>query len=108
MESASIAAPLAATHAAPHAVSGYIRRHVFGRCGQAVTRLAEAGLVEWPAQAGSEAEVNEWWLVSDPLATRLREAGVPVLRFGELNMWGRSAAGTELREDLQLASAMRP
>ena len=104
MESESTPPPSAATH--PASAVRYIRRHVFGRCGHAVSQLAEAGLVEWPAQAGSEVEVGEWWLVSDELATRLRETGVPVLRFAELNMWGRSAAGTELRDDLQLADAM--
>lgn len=87
-------------------VARYIRRNVLCRCGQAVTCLAEAGLIQWPVQFESEFEVNEWWLVSDELAERLRSAGVPVLRFGELNMWGRSAAGTPLRDDAQLASAI--
>lgn len=93
---------------AAHAPSAarYVKDHVLGRCGQAVTRLAEAGLIEWPMQAGSEVEVREWWLVSDELAARLRDAGLPVLRFGELNLWGRAASGVPLRDDLDLAAAM--
>lgn len=83
-----------------------LRQHVFGRCGQVVSRLAEAGLIRWPVQAASEEEVCEWWLVSDALAPRLREAGMPVLHFGELNMWGRSAAGTDLHDDMPLAAAL--
>ena len=84
----------------------YLRRNVLGHCGQAVTRLAEAGLVQWPVQPESEFEVHEWWLVSDELAVRLRDAGAPVLRFGELNRWGRSAAGIPLRDDAQLAGVI--
>ena len=66
-----------------------------------------AGLVEWPVLQDSEREVHEWWLVSDELAGRLQRAGQPVLHFGELNMWGRGTAGGELREDLDLAGALR-
>jgi hypothetical protein len=88
-------------------VARYLQQHVLGRCGRAVTQLAAAGLIEWPALQDGEREVHEWWLVSDELAGRLERAGQPVLRFGELNMWGRGTAGGELREDLDLAGALR-
>jgi hypothetical protein len=83
-----------------------VQRHVFTRCGQAVTRLAEAGLVPWPVVPDSEREVGEWWLVSDDLAGRLRGAGHPVLRFGELNLWGRASGGAP-QDDPELKALLR-
>lgn len=98
-----------AGHARVHVptLSRYIQQHVLGRCGQAVTRLVESGLVEWPAFSGDDTDICEWWLVSDELADRLREAHLPVLRFGELNMWGRTSVGTDMSEDLELVGAVR-
>jgi hypothetical protein len=83
-----------------------LREHVFFRCGQAVSRLYEAGLVERPEVADSETEIREWWLVSPDLAERLQAAGQPVLRFHELHMWGRSSTQSSLRDDLELQRAL--
>ena len=83
-----------------------IEEHVFCRGGQAVTRLADAGLFERPMPASSEVEIYEWWLVSDPLATRLAAAGACIARFGELCFWGRSESGGALGEDAHLTSAL--
>jgi len=87
----------------------FIAENVFGRCGQAVTRLSEAGLLPRPEMPDSEAEVREWWLVSPLAARALRAAGEPVLQFGELYMWGRTQArGRPLEDDPALAAAARP
>jgi hypothetical protein len=89
------------------AVQKYIAENVFARCGQAVTRLAESGLVARPEMPDSEAEVHEWWLVSPQAARALREAGEPVLQFCELFMWGRTHAPGPLEDDAALAQAAR-
>jgi len=83
-----------------------IKDNVLCRCGQAVTRLAESGLIQWPVLANSEQEVNEWWLVTDALAAGLRAAQQPVIRFGELNMWGRSSTSPDLSGDPVLVGAI--
>lgn len=83
-----------------------IERHLFHRCGRAVSRLVEAGLVPRPEMPTSEAEVHEWWLVSAQLAAALRERGAPVLEFCELSMWGRAETGTPLEKDTDLAAAL--
>jgi len=83
-----------------------IEKHVFHRCGRAVSRLAEAGLVPRPEMPTSEAEVHEWWLVSAQLAAALRERGAPVLEFCELSMWGRAETGSPLEKDADLAAAL--
>jgi hypothetical protein len=88
------------------AVHKYIRENVFGRCGQAVSRLAAAELVARPEMPTSESEVHEWWLVSADLAAKLRAERCPVLQFCELNMWGRSATGTALEDDEELLAAI--
>ena len=88
------------------ALHRYIRENVFGRCGQAVSRLAAAELVARPELPTSEAEVHEWWLVSPDLAAKLRAAREPVLQFCELNMWGREATGTALEDDEALQAAV--
>ena len=90
------------------AVRQYIRENVFGRCGQAVSRLAESGLIPRPEMATSEHEVHEWWLVSADLAAKLRAERCPVLQFCELNMWGREATGTPLEDDEDLLAAIEP
>ena len=82
----------------------YIQQNVLAPCGDAVSRLVRAGLVEYPGDGGM---LNEWWLVSDDLARRLTHAGMTVLHLGELNMWGRSTRASGLREDLELAGALR-
>lgn len=84
----------------------YLGRHVFGRCGQAVSRLAEAGLVPRPELPSSEDQIHEWWLVSAELADRLHAAGLPVLQFGELRMWGRYSRGGALEDDEELIAAV--
>jgi hypothetical protein len=84
----------------------YIRENVFGRCGQAVSRLAAAQLVPRPEMPTSESEVHEWWLVSADLAAKLRAERSPVLQFCELSMWGRSATGTALEDDEELLAAI--
>jgi hypothetical protein len=86
----------------------YLSRHVFGRCGQAVSRLAEAGLVPRPELASSEDQIHEWWLVSAELAERLHAAGLPVLQFAELHMWGRFSSGGALEDDAELIAAVHP
>jgi hypothetical protein len=87
----------------------FIAENVFSRCGQAVTRLSEAGLLPRPEMPDSDAEVREWWLVSPLAARALRAAGEPVLQFGELYMWGRTQArGHPLEDDPALAAAARP
>lgn len=91
----------------PTALQRYIAGNVFGRCGQAVSRLAESGLVPRPEMPDSETEVREWWLVSPQLARALHAAGQPVLQFCELHMWGRAQVGP-LDEDSDLAAAARP
>jgi hypothetical protein len=84
----------------------YIRENVFGRCGQAVSRLAASGLIPRPDMPTSESEVHEWWLVSPELAARLRAERSPVLQFCELHMWGRAATGTALEDDEELLAAI--
>jgi len=81
-------------------------KHVFHRCGRAVSRLVESGLVPRPEMPTSEAEVHEWWLVSAQLAAALRERGAPVLEFCELSMWGRAETGSPLEKDADLAAAL--
>lgn len=91
------------------AVQRYIAENVFSRCGQAVTRLCEAGLLERPQLADSETEVREWWLVSPPAARALAAAGEPVLQFCELHLWGRTQArSTALEDDPALHAAAQP
>jgi hypothetical protein len=84
----------------------YVRENVFGRCGQAVSRLAASELIPRPEMPTSESEVHEWWLVSPDLAARLRAARNPVLQFSELHMWGREATGTALEDDEELLAAI--
>jgi len=55
---------------------------------------------------GSEQEVREWWLVAPELGERLSAAGLPVLQFGELRMWGRFHSGGELADDPDLRGAI--
>lgn len=50
----------------------------------------------------------EWWIVSAELALKLRAAGSPVLRFGDMHLWGRSAPRLPLQDDLQLLGAIGP
>jgi len=90
------------------AIRRYIRENVFGRCGQAVSRLAASELVPRPEMPTSEHEVHEWWLVSADLAAKLRAERCPVLQFCELNMWGREATGTPLEDDEDLLAAIEP
>jgi hypothetical protein len=85
----------------------YLKDNLYFRCGHAVSRLCEAGLVDRPELASSETEVHEWWLVSDDLAGRLQRAGLPVLNFYELHMWGRAAPRGNVAEDLDLLGALR-
>lgn len=89
----------------PTAVQRYIAQNILSRWGQAVTRLAEAGLV--PEMPDSESEVHEWWLVSPAAARGLRAAGQPVLQFCELYMWGRTQGGGRVEDDRDLAAAAR-
>jgi hypothetical protein len=93
----------------PTPLQRYIAANVYSRCGQAVTRLAEAGLLPRPELPDSETEVREWWLVSPLAARALRAAGEPVLELGELHMWGRTQArGSPLESDPALAAAAKP
>lgn len=85
----------------------FIAENVHSRCGEAVTRLEEAGLLERPALPDSETEVREWWLVSPELARNLHDAGEPVLRFCELWMWGRTQGRGPLEDDPELLKASR-
>ena len=87
-------------------VRKYVRDNVFGRCGQAVSRLVASELVARPEMPTSESEVHEWWLVSVDLAAKLRAARSPVLQFSELHMWGREATGTALEDDEALMAAI--
>ncbi len=89
-------------------IGRYVKQHVHGRCGQAVSRLAAANVVARPELPTSEAEVHEWWLVSPELAAKLRAAQQPVLTFYELNMWGRAVTGAALEDDDDLAAAIGP
>jgi len=86
----------------------YIEQNVFCRCGQAVSRLAESGLVARPEMPDSETEIREWWLVSPDAARALRAAGQPVLQFCELYLWGRTQAPGPLKDDPALAQAAQP
>ena len=86
----------------------YVKENVFGRCGQAVSRLAASELIPRPEMPTSEAEVHEWWLVSPALAAKLRAARNPVLQLCELHMWGREATGTALEDDEDLLAAIGP
>jgi hypothetical protein len=87
-------------------IKKYIKENVFGRCGQAVSRLAASELIPRPEMPTSESEVHEWWLVSADLAAKLRAARSPVLQFFELHMWGREATGTPLEDDEELMAAI--
>ena len=84
----------------------YIQDNVYFRCGQAVSRLCEAGLAARPELASSENEIREWWLVSAALADKLRSAGQTVLQFHELNMWGRGSTQVPPKDDLDLRGAL--
>jgi hypothetical protein len=90
------------------ATTRYLHENVFHRCGHAVSHLCEAGLLAPPVLASSETEINEWWLVSSELAGRLRAAGLPLLEFHELHMWGRTGSQTPLKDDLELLGAIGP
>jgi hypothetical protein len=90
------------------AIRKYIKENVFGRCGQAVSRLAASELIPRPEMPTSEQEVHEWWLVSPELAAKLRAERCPVLQFCELHMWGREATGTALEDDEELLAAIGP
>jgi hypothetical protein len=93
----------------PASLRRYIAENVYGRCGKAVTRLSEAGLIARPELPDSETEVREWWLVSPLAAGALREAGEPVLQFCELYLWGRTQPrGASLEDDPALGAAARP
>lgn len=85
----------------------YIAENVYSRCGQVVTRLAEAGLIARPELPDSETEIREWWLVSPQLGRALHDAGQPVLQFCELWMWGRTQGGERLEDDPELLKASR-
>lgn len=87
-------------------IKKYIKENIFCRCGQAVSRLAASDLIPRPEMPTSEAEVHEWWLVSAELAGKLRADQHPILEFGELNMWGRSATGVALEDDQDLIDAI--
>jgi hypothetical protein len=91
-----------------NAIKKYIKDNVFCRCGQAVSRLVESNLVARPEMPTSESEVHEWWLVSPELAAKLSAGQHPVLQFGELYMWGRSAIGVALEDDEELIAAIAP
>jgi hypothetical protein len=84
----------------------YLKDNLYFRCGHAVSRLCEAGLVERPQLSSSENEVHEWWLVSADLAQRLQQVGLPVLTFYELHMWGRASPRGNVAEDLDLLGAL--
>ena len=89
----------------------YVQENVFCRCGQAVTALTEAGLLERPVMPNSENEIHEWWLVSRDLAERLLARNRPVLQFAELYLWGREATGIELPADpdlIDIVAQLRP
>lgn len=90
----------------PNPTTQYIRENVHGRCGQAVSRLAEAGLLPAPELITSEIEVHEWWLVSAELGDKLRQARMAVVNFGELTMWGRGSTGTPVEQDLDLLTVI--
>ncbi len=90
------------------ATGRYVRENVYGRCGQAVTRLAASGLLARPAMPDSEIEIHEWWLVSPLAARALREAGEPVVQFCELYMWGRTGGPGALEDDPELIRAAQP
>jgi len=87
-------------------VSPRVHDHVFGRCGAAVGSLCAAGLLPRPELGCSENEVLDWWLVSRPLAARLREQGQAVLALDELNFWASTAAERTLEDDLVLRRAL--
>jgi hypothetical protein len=86
----------------------YLQKHVFCRCGQAVSGLAESTLTARPQQPRGETLTKEWWIVSAELAILLRAVGSPVLRFGDMHLWGRSTPGLPLQDDLQLLGAISP
>lgn len=88
--------------ALPDPTVQYIREHVHGRCGQVVSRLAEAGLLPPPELITSEVEVHEWYLVSSELGGRLRDSGMTVVPFHEFAMWGRGSTGTPVEQDHEL------
>jgi hypothetical protein len=90
------------------ALERYIAENVYSRCGQAVTRLSESGLIARPELPDSETEIHEWWLVSPFAARALRAAGQPVLQFYELYLWGRTQAPGPLADDPALAQAAQP
>ncbi len=85
-------------------VRRYIESNVFCRCGRAVSRLVGSGLVSRPEMSSSEIEIYEWWLVSANLAGKLRTAGLPIIEFAELYMWGRTTAGVPLVSDPSLVA----
>jgi hypothetical protein len=92
----------------PTPIERYIAQNVYSRCGQAVTRLSEGGLIPRPEMPDSETEIHEWWLVSPSAAQALRAAGQPVVQFAELYMWGRTQAPGPLTADAALAKAAQP
>ena len=83
----------------------YIKDNVFFRCGQAVSRLCEAGLLTRPEFSGNS-EIREWWLVSAEMGAKLRSAGQPVLRFYELTIWGRTSTQVPPNDDFELHTVL--
>jgi hypothetical protein len=73
-----------------------IRENVFGRCGQAVSRLRERAHPRRRCRRASE--VHEWWLVSPDLAAKLRARAQPVCSSAAPHVGPRSG-GTALEDD---------
>lgn len=90
----------------PPSLHQYIRENLFCRCEQVVSRLAASSLIPHHEIFPGEYEVPEWWLVSQDLANRLRAADLPILRFGELYIWGRSNIGIPPEHDMELICAI--
>jgi catechol 2,3-dioxygenase-like lactoylglutathione lyase family enzyme len=64
-----------------------------------------------PAGKGSVGLYHLAWAVGTladlaDYAARLRAAGMPVIEFAELRMWGRTTAGRSLADDLELQAAL--
>ena len=71
--------------------------HLYFPAGPAVAYLCETALGDHRG-AGEQAPQREWWLVSAELADRLHHAGMPVLHFPEMHLWGRPVAPTSQDE----------
>jgi len=89
----------------------YLHAHLYGCVNDLVAHLGKTGVLEVPAwwdyQDSPEREIFSWWLVSDNMARRLKEAGYCILDFEEeIYLWGRTTHGIAIWSDASVMKAL--